>query len=170
MIICVAAGDALSRSRVVRGEAADAGDAGNGFAAKAHRRDGGEVLRALNLAGGVTFEAEQGVIAAHAEAVIGHAHEAPAAGLHFDGEAARAGVEGVLNEFLDHAGRALDHFAGGDLVGDVLGEQANAVHVETRENFRRREAEKQCESPPVGGLGALERQGELEDRAAAPAR
>ncbi len=37
----------------------------------------------------------------------------------------RAGVEAVFNQFLDHGSRAIDHFAGGDLVDQVVGEQAD---------------------------------------------
>ena len=44
------------------------------------------------------------------------------------GERRGLGVEGILHQFLDDAGGALDHFAGGDLVGDLLGEKADAVH------------------------------------------
>src|SRR5688572_10567302 len=47
-------------------EAADTGDAGQGFAAKAHGRDGAKVFSSLNLARGVAFEAEQGIVAVHA--------------------------------------------------------------------------------------------------------
>ena len=105
-----------------QGKPADAGDAREGFASEAHGGDGGEVLGALDFAGGVPLEAEQGVVAAHAQAIVRHADEAASAGLDFDGEAARAGVEGIFDEFLDDAGRTLDHFARGDLVGHVLGE------------------------------------------------
>ncbi len=37
----------------------------------------------------------------------------------------RAGVEGVLDQFLDDARRPLDHFAGGDAVDHVLAEAAD---------------------------------------------
>jgi hypothetical protein len=38
-----------------------------------------------------------------------------------DRHAARAGVDGVLDQFLDDRGRTLDDFAGRDLVGEVRG-------------------------------------------------
>ncbi len=109
-------------------EAAHAGDAWQRFAAKAHRGNRAEVFGALNFAGGVAFEAEQGVIAAHAEAVVRDADQASAASLDFHGDARGAGVEGILDEFLNHAGGAFDHFASGDLVGDLFRQEANAVH------------------------------------------
>ena len=41
-----------------------------------------------------------------------------------------AGVERVLEQFFDDGGGALDHFAGGDLVGDLIGKNADAAHRE----------------------------------------
>ena len=124
---------ALGRTAVAlaRGqrEAADAGDAGQGFAAKTHRGNRRQILGFLNFARRVAFEAEQRVVTAHAGAVVGHANEAAAAGLDFDGDARGPGVERVFNQLLHDTGRALNHFAGGDLIGDLLGEQADAVHA-----------------------------------------
>ena len=127
-MICVPSGEVAVAFARGQGEPADAGDAGQRFAAKTHRGDGRQILGALDFAGGVAFEAEQRVVAAHAGAVVGHADEAASAGLNFDGDSRRLGVEGVFNQFLHDAGGALDHFAGGDLVGDVFGQQADAVH------------------------------------------
>ncbi len=42
-----------------------------------------------------------------------------------DVDAGRAGVNRVLNQLLDDAGRTLDHFAGGDAVDDSLGKLAD---------------------------------------------
>ena len=128
-IICVPSGElAFALARGQR-EAADAGDAGQRLAAKSHRGDGRQVLGALDFAGGVAFQRKQRVVAAHAGAVVGHADEAAAAGPDFHGDFPGLGVEGVFDEFLDDAGRPLHHFAGGDLVGDLLGEEFDAVHA-----------------------------------------
>ena len=75
----------------------------------------------MDLAGGVAFQAEQGIIAAHARAVVHDANEAAAAGLDFNGDARGVGVERVFDQFLDYAGRPLNDLAGGDLVGDLFG-------------------------------------------------
>jgi hypothetical protein len=37
-----------------------------------------------------------------------------------DGDPTRAGVDGVLDQFLDDGGRTLDDFAGCDLVREIL--------------------------------------------------
>ena len=68
----------------------------------------------------MALEGEQGVVARHALGVVRDAQQAPAAGLDVQLDAARAGVDGVLDEFLGDRGRALDHLARGDLVGDVV--------------------------------------------------
>ena len=60
-----------------------------------------------------------------AGAVIGHAHAAPAPALDGDRDVARAGIQRVLDQLFDHGGRPLDHFAGGDLRGDGLGQDTN---------------------------------------------
>ena len=127
-MICVPSGE--SSVALARGERepADAGDAGQRFAAKSHRRDGGQVFGFPDFAGGVPFEAEQGVVAAHAQAVVDHAHEAAPAGLDFHRDARGLRIERVLDEFLHDAGRPLNHLAGGDLIGDLFGQQADAVH------------------------------------------
>ena len=45
--------------------------------------------------------------------------------------ASRAGVERVLDQFLDDGGRALDDLAGGDLVREVQREPVDAGHTQT---------------------------------------
>ena len=76
----------------------------------------------------MAFEGQQGIVAVHALAVVGDADEAAAAGLDFDANAVGAGVQGILQQFLDHGGRAIDNLAGGDLVGNLVGENADAAH------------------------------------------
>ncbi len=42
---------------------------------------------------------------------------------------AACGVERIFHQLLHDARRPLNHFAGGDLIGDLLGQQVDAVHV-----------------------------------------
>ncbi len=60
-------------------------------------------------------------------AIVGHqdARQTAAVRLHFDAE--RAGVQRILDQFLDRAGRPLHHLAGGDAV-DGFGRQATDRH------------------------------------------
>ena len=61
----------------------------------------------------------------HALAVVGDADETAAAAVGEHVDAARAGIERVLDQFLDHARRTLDHLAGGDAVDDGFGKLAD---------------------------------------------
>ena len=110
-----------SRSAGVQGETADAGDAWKGFAAKTHRGNGTEVFGFGDFAGGVAFQAKQRVVAAHADAVVGDTNETAAASLDLDSDSSRFGIERVLDQLFDDAGRTLNDFACRDLVRDVFG-------------------------------------------------
>ena len=118
-------------------EAGDAGDAGEGLAAKAERGDGGEVEAGAYFAGGVALEAEEGVVAVHACAVVCDADHRASAGADHHLDFACLGVEGVLDELFYHGGGALDDFSGGDLAGDVLWKEGDAAHGD-RPRARRR--------------------------------
>jgi hypothetical protein len=48
------------------------------------------------------------------------------------------GIEGILDEFLHDRGRTLDDLASGDLVGDVVGEESDTVHVGDKVSVRKR--------------------------------
>ena len=67
------------------------------------------------------LEAEQRIVPAHPGAVVGYANQAAPARPDFNGDFLGLGIQGVFHEFLHDAGRPLHHFAGGDLVGDLLG-------------------------------------------------
>ena len=56
------------------------------------------------------------------------ADELAATGFNFNAEAGGAGVEGVFKKLFDHRSGAVDHFAGSDLVGDLVGKNADAPH------------------------------------------
>jgi hypothetical protein len=60
---------------------------------------------------------------------------------------AAVGVEGVFDQFLHDAGGAFDHFAGGDLVGDLFGKQLDAVHrslIHQRVEGLKRDVQRNC--------------------------
>ncbi len=84
----------------------------------------------------MALEGEQRVVAAHAAAVV-HDVDAPLpAGLDLAAEALSPGVERILDQLLHHRGRPLDHFSGGDLVGDGFGENADAAHGKNSDECR----------------------------------
>ena len=61
----------------------------------------------------------------HAAAVVGDADEPPPAAIGDNLDAPRARIERVLDQFLDGAGRPLDHLAGGDAVDGLRGQAAD---------------------------------------------
>ncbi len=107
------------------------GDGGQRFAAEAERGDGEQILDVAQFAGGVALEGQQGVVAQHAAAIVGNADQAAAAGFDFHAHIGRARVERIFEQFLDHRSGPLDNFAGGDLIGDLVGKDADAAHVPT---------------------------------------
>ena len=58
-------------------------------------------------------------------AVVAHAREPHAARFDFHLDALRAGVEAVLHQLLDDGSRPLDDLAGGDLIDEVIVEDAD---------------------------------------------
>ena len=93
------------------------GDAGQRLAAEAERADVEKVVEHGQLAGGVALEGQVHLAGRDAAAVVLHADERLSSPLKLDAHARGAGVDGVLQQLLHHGGRALDHFARGDLGG-----------------------------------------------------
>jgi len=109
-------------------EARHTGDTRQGLAAEAKGAHRVEVGGFDNFRGRVAFKGEERFIRREAGAVVLDADEALAAVAEFDLDAGGPGVEGILDELLDNRSGALDHFAGGDLVGDPVREDADAGH------------------------------------------
>ena len=76
----------------------------------------------------MALEGKQRVIANHAATIVGDLDAFLASGFDLDLDPGGAGIQGVFQEFLDHGGRALDHLAGGDRIGDGFGEDVDARH------------------------------------------
>ena len=102
----------------------DGADGRQCLAAEAERRDVEEVV-AVELRRGVALDAKREVGRVHAVAVIGDADERKSAIDRDDLDLARAGVDGVLDQLLDHARRPLHHLAGGDAVHGLRAQLAD---------------------------------------------
>jgi hypothetical protein len=87
-----------------------------------------QIVGSAQFGGCVALEGEQGVVAIHALAVVGDADQLAPAGFHFHANARGAGVQRILQELLHDGGRTVDHLAGGDLIGDLVGKNADAAH------------------------------------------
>ena len=111
----VAGGDAELRHRADRGQR---------LAAEPERADAQQIL-VVELGGGVAIDRQREVGVGHAAAVVGDADPPPAAAIGENVDPAGAGVDGVLDQFLDHARGTFDHLAGGDAVDDLFGQLAD---------------------------------------------
>ncbi len=109
-------------------EVRDRRDAGQCFAAKAERADAVQVRRHADLARGVSVHGQPRIVGCHALAVVLDADEGATAPLDGHRNAARAGVERILDQFLDHRGRPLDDFARRNLIGQC-GRQDLDLHL-----------------------------------------
>jgi hypothetical protein len=76
----------------------------------------------------VAGECEFQLIGRDAAAVVNHADQLDPALLYRDVDAPRSGVERILDKFLDHARRPLDHLAGRDLIDDGRRQLADDGH------------------------------------------
>ena len=92
------------------------GDTRQGFPPEAVGKDMLQIVHAGDLAGGVPGDGQFQLVCRDAPTVVLDADEALAAVLKADVDMRRPGIQAVLHEFLDHAGRAFHHFAGGDLI------------------------------------------------------
>ncbi len=80
------------------------------------------------------------VLGVHAEPVVADADEAAPARFDGDVDAARAGVERVLDQLFDRRGGPLDDFAGGDAVDQERVEAANGhapISARAAKDFKR---------------------------------
>jgi hypothetical protein len=68
------------------------------------------------------------VFGLYAATVVGHADQRLAGIDQLHVNACGTGVDGVFDQFLDHAGRAFHHLAGGDLVGEFDWQHGNPTH------------------------------------------
>jgi hypothetical protein len=76
----------------------------------------------------VAFKGKEGVIAQHAAAIIRDANEASAGIFHVNTNLSGTRVEGILEKLFDDGGGPLHHFAGSDLIGNVVGENLDPAH------------------------------------------
>ena len=93
-------------------------DARQCLASKAHAPDLPQIFEAPDLAGGMATQREHQIVAMNAGAVVPHPNELRAAAFHLHLSPAPAGIDAVLEQFLQHRGGTLDHLARRDLVGE----------------------------------------------------
>ena len=114
----------------------------------------------------MALDRERQVVARHALAVVAHAHESPAAPVGHDLDVLGAGIEGVLDEFLDDARRPLDHLARGDAVDDGFGQLANGHAGTPRDEIRCESRALYCRIEASRRVASLQSSGKANSRKA----
>ncbi len=115
-----AAGDRQARHR---------GDGSQGLATEPHGDHRFQILEARDLARGVACERERQLLARDAGTIVLDLDALGAAGIELHRDRLRAGIDRVLEQFLEHRRRALDHLAGGDLADQELRQNADGAHA-----------------------------------------
>ena len=105
-------------------EVCDRRDARKGLPAKSQRRNRREILGTADLARGVAFDGQPGILRRHPFPIVLDPNQALAAKLERDHDPTRSRIERVLDQLLDDRGGALDDLTGRDLIGE-LGRQAD---------------------------------------------
>ena len=98
---------------------------GNASPRKPERADALEIVDARDLAGRMARQRERQFVALDAAAIVADTAQLRAAILDLDLDALGAGVEAVLDQLLEHRGGPFDDLAGGDLVNELLGKNAD---------------------------------------------
>src|SRR5690606_8505362 len=78
------------------------------------------------LGGTMAGKGKRQFLSRHSRAVIANPDQVEPASRRRDLDPASSRIDGVLDQLLDDAGRALHHFAGGNLVDHRIGKSANA--------------------------------------------
>jgi hypothetical protein len=101
----------------------DAGDRRQRFPPKSQGADLLQIV-AGEFGGGVPLQRQRHVGRPHAAAVVDHFDAVDPAAAKRDLNPSRAGVDRVLDQLLQRAGRSFHHFTGGDPVDQCVGEAA----------------------------------------------
>ena len=75
------------------------------------------------------LECEKRVFTLHTVTVIAHAYQRNPSFFDPNNNTAGSGIECILDQLLDHRGRALDHLTGGDLVSDDFWKETDETHA-----------------------------------------
>ena len=118
---------AIGRSATQR-QPAHLGYRGQCLAAEPERADAEQVVGLRELAGSVTGHGQLELVGRDAVAVVDHADHLHPAGGDRNVDPRRPGVDRILHQLLNHAGRPLDHLTGGDFIDQGLGKTLNIGH------------------------------------------
>src|SRR5690606_29326474 len=140
---------AVCRARAQR-QPGDRTDRGQSFPAESQRVYGVDVVRKLR--GAVSRDGERQFRCRNTHPVVSDADQAETAARRDDLDVGSAGIERVLNQFFDDAGRTLDDLAGGDLVDHRFGKLEDR-HVCTLAGFACQMQPMRCNGYEIAGIG-----------------
>src|SRR4029079_1736318 len=103
-----------------------------------------QILDAAQLGGRVARQGQARAVRRHAVAVVDDADQLAAAARDLDRDGVGPGVEGVLDQLLDHRGRPLDHLARRDLIDDRLRQDLDA-----RQDVHAAVVSRRCDTLPT---------------------
>ncbi len=106
-------------------ETADRGDGWQCFTSESQGGHRFKIIERSDLAGCVAGNRQRQLLRGNAATVIADADQADAALFQVDIDAQRAGIQCVLDQFLDHGRGTFNDFARGDLVDEGIGELAD---------------------------------------------
>ena len=88
---------------------------------------GEQVIGCANLARAVALKGQTGIGIAHPHPIVDDLYQGAARILEDNLDMGSLSVNGILYQFLDDAGRSLDDFTGGNLIGYRIGQQFNHI-------------------------------------------
>ena len=106
------------------------GNGGKCFATETHGAQAEKVVSFRYFGCGVALKTQAGVGAAHTAAVVDDLHQRFSSILHHHLNACGVCIDGIFHQFFDDGGRALYHFASGNLVGYGVGQEVYDVRHE----------------------------------------
>ena len=95
---------------------------GQGLASKTQSGQAFKVGCRSQLGRGVPFEGQQSIVMVHAGTVVLDVDEITTARSEANVNTGGPGIDGVLNQLLDHRGRSLNHLPGRNLVDESIGQ------------------------------------------------
>ena len=106
---------------------ADRSDRGQGLATKTHGGNRFKVVQIADLAGGVATQGQWHVSGLQTDAIVFHADETNPAFDQTHHHLGSTGVQSVVHQFTHHRRRSFDHFTGGNLADQFIGEFADGA-------------------------------------------
>ena len=100
---------------------------GQCLAAKSQGLNAVQLVRFMNLAGGMVLKGQWQVVRHNAMAIVGHADQDRSALLGIYHDLRGACIQGILHQFLQGTGRTLNDFACGDTVAQRGWQQLDAA-------------------------------------------